>query len=173
MAFTTIDAVTHDQTGMVTVPAVTRIVVGQLAPSELSALDTYLAAYAADPGLVRHLKPSSGRDATGFGGIDGSITPYVVAVVSSTLAFVAAQAGTAARSAAGERIQRVVDWAFRRTVDRVAPQLPAQRAATLSPAQLDEVRAAAYRKARDFRLAESTAKNLADAVVGALLSGVE
>ena len=85
----------------------------------------------------------------------------------------AAQAGEAARSAASERIRRVVDWAFRRTVDHVTPEVPAQCAATLTPAQLDEVRTAAYRKARDFRLAESTAKNLADAVVGALMTSVE
>lgn len=165
--------VADDHTGLVTVSAVTRTVIEQMAPTELTALHTYLAAYEADPGLVRHLRPSSGDDATGFGGIDGSFTPYVVAVVSSTLTFVAAQVGEAVRSSAGQRIGRAVDWVFRRTVDRVAPEVQVQRAATLTPAQFEEVRAAAYRKACDFRLAESTAKNLADAVVGALMTSVE
>jgi hypothetical protein len=157
----------------VTVPAVTRTVIERLAPAELATLDTYLAAYEADPGLVRHLRPRSGDDPTGFGGVDGSLTPYVVAIVSSALTFVAAQAGEAARSAAGERIRQLVNRAFGRALDAVAPEVVAQQAATLTMAQLDEVRAAAYRKARDFRLAESTAKNLADAIVGALATHVE
>ncbi|WP_433222157.1 hypothetical protein ACQP00_22700 [Dactylosporangium sp. CS-047395] len=164
---------TDDRPGMVTVPAVTRTVIERLAPAELSVLETYLTAYEADPGLVRHLKPRSGDDATGFGGVDASLTPYVVALASSALTFVAAQAGEAARAAAGERIRRVVDWAFRRGVDPVVPELPAASVAALTSDQLDEVRAVVYRKAREFRLAESTSKNLADAVVGTLVTSVE
>ena len=57
-------------------------------------------------------------------------------------------------------------------VARLAPRRRRRRAA-LTPAQLDEVRAMAYRKARDLRLAESTSRNLAEAATGALASRAE
>jgi hypothetical protein len=164
------DALTQHRSEVVTVSSITRRVVSELAPAELPVLDTYLAAYEADPGLVRHLGSRAPDEATGLGGIDASLTPYVVGVASSVLTFVAAQVADAARDEAGSRIRRLVGKVFGRTADRVvpAPEITAEQLRALTPALLRQVHAAAHGKARELGLSESTAKNFADAVVGCL-----
>lgn len=162
------DELTQHQSEVITVSSMTRQVVSGLAPAEIPVLDTYLAAYEGNPGLVRHLDGRVLDEATGLGGADASLTPYVVGVASSVLTFVAAQFMDAARAETGERIRRLIGRAFGRSLDKAAPAVTADQLHALTPAQLQQVRAAAYGKAKDLRLAESTAKNLADAVVGCL-----
>lgn len=158
---------------VITVSQLTKRIVAEIAPHELSTLDTYLAAYDADPAVVRRFNRAAHDEATGLGTIGTTLTPYVLGVVSSTLTFLSAQFVDAVRAETGNRIRRGVARLFARTLDRSPAIVSAERVRSLTPAQLEEVRAAAYAKALDLRLAESTAKTLADAVIGSLVRSGE
>lgn len=157
---------------MVTAESVTRAVIVHLAPREVPALETYLQAYRADPGMIRHLDGRTSDEATGFGGLAEAITPYVLPIAEAAVAFIAASAGEALLVESGTRVKRWVSRRFRRESPTITA-VEAARVAALSPEQLQLVRDAAYRQARAMRLAESTANTLADAVVGSLVTGSE
>ncbi|MGY3516516.1 hypothetical protein ACVMYR_09405 [Micromonospora sp. PTRAS2] len=153
---------------MIDVEFLTRSMVRRTAPDELAAIEIYLKAYRANPAMVRRIGQGGADDATGFGGLDSSITPYALAIASSVITFVATEAGEAIRAESSDRIRLWVKRIFNRSSPEGAAAVEMSIAASLTPEQLQLVRDAAYRKARSMRLSEATASNLADALVGSL-----
>ena len=153
----------------ITVASMARLVARDVAPAEDAALTTYLVAYERDPAMLKQLERRRRDEATGFGGLDGSMVPVIVSVVSTTLTYVAQQVTEAVRTESSAWIQRTVGRLFRKAKDEaVAPVATPAELAALTPAQLQSVRAVAHDKALSFGLDERSAANMADAVVGHL-----
>jgi hypothetical protein len=147
------------------VVALARDVVTTQAPEELPLFRATSRAYLDTPEAV--LKRTVGRDETlGFGAETfAAITPFVLAVSSVVVNFLAAQLTAVAQEAATEEARGLLrGWLarIREKRDGAVPPLTAD--------QLARVRDLAFAKARQLELPEDKSSLLADAMVGSLAS---
>ena len=143
-------------------------VLAEMAPEELAIFDETAEEYHQDPEGVLS---ATGRDeAVGFGLELAMLTPYVLAVGGSVLAYLLKSVGEAAKKESQPVISDLVHRLFRRgrgTTQAPADQ-PDEPEATLSPQEAAEVRAVALARAQDLKLPAAQARLLADAIVGGL-----
>ncbi len=148
----------------ITVADLARAAMKQVAPAESGALEVYIAAYEQDPRIV-DVAERDGADSTGFGEILDSVVPYVVVICHFILEQVAAGAAV---DSAKEGLRKRTESLFTRFRKRRVPELDTQAARRLTPDQLREIRASAYRKARQMQMSHDQSELLADAIVGAI-----
>ncbi len=138
-----------------------RLVLEQAAPEELVLFEETSAEYFADP--ERTLDPGRRDEALGFGLELAMLTPYVLAVATSCLGFLAR---TIAETATSETTKPVIGDLLDRLVRRKKPL--AGTTPMLTTDQAAGVREVAFGRAKDLGLSEERARLLADAVVGGL-----
>jgi hypothetical protein len=143
------------------VAEVSRTLVGALAPHEMPLFGPVSEAYFKNPKGAA----SRGRardDILGFGATDAELLiPVVLSALTYVGQFLAKEIGKSLTAATASLIQDQVKRLLRRE--------PA--AVTLQPAQLAEVRRIALTTAQQFRLSDTRAAQLADALVGHLAIG--
>jgi hypothetical protein len=143
-----------------------RLALEQAAPEELVLFQETAEDYVRDPQAV--LDP--GRDEPlGFGLELAMLTPYVLAVATPVIRFLASTVA----DAAGEEVKPLVARIVRRLFRRPDPASEATEPAPppLSTDQARRVREIAYRRAKGLGLDEDRAVLLADSVVGGLVVG--
>ena len=139
-----------------------RLVLEQAAPEELVLFEETSAEYFADPDKV--LDPRGRDEALGFGLDLAMMTPYVLAMVTSCLAFLVK---TVAETATSEATKPAIGDMLQRFLRRRHPGSSTDVAA-LTGDQAEGVRQVALGRAKDLGLSEERARLLADAVVGGL-----
>lgn len=143
-----------------------RLALERAAPEELVLFQETAEEYFRDPQAV--LDPRRRDEALGFGIEVAMLTPYVLAVATPVIRFLAATVADAAGQEAKPLVTRIVRRLLRR------PQ-PAPEAAEAPPAlsgdQARQVREVAYQHAKRIGLDEDQAVLLADSVVGGLVVG--
>jgi hypothetical protein len=151
-----------------------RAVVRSVAPEELELYAETEADYFRDPGLV--LGGRSRDEAVGFGLDLALLTPYVLAVGTAVVHFLATVVSDAVRDEARDELKPVIAGRIRRLLRRDDPAEAGRRepdaqdrAPRVTVAQAREVRQVALRQAKQSGLDDEKAGLLADAFVGALL----
>ena len=151
-----------------------RTVVRSVAPEELELYAETEADYFRDPGLV--LRVRSRDEAVGFGLDLALLTPYVLAVGTAVVHFLAMVVSDAVRDEARDELKPVIAGRIGRLLRRDGPAAADHRepdahdrAPGMTVAQAREVRQVALRQAMQSGLDDEKAALLADAFVGALL----
>lgn len=150
-----------------------RAVVLGIAPEELELFEETEADYIRDPGLM--LRAGRQDEAVGFGLDMALLTPYVLAVGTTVVQFLAAVVSDAARDEVREELTPIITGRVRRLLRRDDPaaadrrQSEKQNQAGVTLEQAREVRRVALRQAMQSGLDHEKAALLADAFVGALL----
>jgi hypothetical protein len=149
-------------------------VVRCVAPEELGLFAETEADYFRDPGLV--LKARSRDEAVGFGLDLALLTPYVLAVGTAVVHFLAMVVSDAVRDEARDELKPVIAGRVRLLLRRDDPAAAGRRqpeehdrAPGVTVDQAQEVRQVALRQAMRSGLDHEKAALLADAFVGALL----
>jgi hypothetical protein len=151
-----------------------RAVVRCVAPEELGLFAETEADYFRDPGLV--LRARRRDEALGFGLDLALLTPYVLAVGTAVVHFLAIVVSDAVRDEARDELKPVIAGRIRRLLRRDDPAAADHRqpeehdlAPGVTLEQAREVRQVALRQAMQSGLDDDKAALLADAFVGALL----
>ncbi len=148
-------------------------VVRRVAPEELVLFEETEADYFRDPGLL-----AAGRrdEAVGFGLEMALLTPYVLAVGTAVVRFLASVVSDTVRDELKDELRPVIAGPVRRLFRRDDPAAADRResgeqdrAPGVTVAQAREVRRVALQQARQCGLDEEKAALLADAFVGALV----
>jgi hypothetical protein len=144
-----------------------RLALERAAPEELVLFQETAEEYFRDPQAV--LDPRRRDEALGFGIEVAMLTPYVLAVATPVIRFLASTVAEAAGQEAKPLVTRIV----RRLLRRPEPAAEAAESAPppLSTDQLRQVREIAYQRATRLGLDEDQAVLLADSVVGGLVVG--
>jgi hypothetical protein len=143
-----------------------RLALERAAPEELVLFQETAEEYFQDPQAV--LDPRSRDEALGFGIEVAMLTPYVLAVATSVIRFLASTVA----DAAGQEAKPLVTGIVRRLLRRPQPTPEAVDAPPpLSGDQARQVREVAYQHAKRLGLDEDQAALLADSVVGGLVVG--
>ena len=149
------------------IAALAQLALEQAAPEELALFPETAEEYFRDPQGA--LDPRRRDEAVGFGLDLALMTPYVLAIATPVVRYLA----TLVRRHAGDDIDATLSRAVRRLLRRgddaapaAAPEVP-----TLTTDQLRDVRSTAYARAIGLGLDESRATLLADSVVGGLVLG--
>jgi hypothetical protein len=140
-----------------------QLVLEQAAPEELLIFNETADEYFRDPDRV--LDPKRRDEAVGFGLDMAMLTPYVIAVVTSCLSFLAK---TVAETATSEATKPAIGGLVRRFFRRRHEGEPEDDAPALSRDQAEVVRELAFGRAKDLARSDEHARLLADAVVGGL-----
>lgn len=156
------NATTGDDGLRPVVEELAQLVLERAAPEELVLFDETAAEYFADPDRV--LDPARRDEALGFGLDLMMLTPYVLTVVGSCLAFLVK---TVAETVTSEATKPAIGDVLQRFVRQKSPHA-SDRHASLSRTQAEGVRQVAFARAQDLGLAEEQARLLADSVVGGL-----
>jgi hypothetical protein len=143
-----------------------RLALEEAAPEELVLFPEAAEEYFKDPQAV--LNPKRRDEPVGFGLDLAMLTPYVLAVATAVIRFLASTVADAVREESKPLVARLVRSVLRQPDS--APGL-AGEASPLSADQARQVREIAYRRARDLGLDEDKAVLLADSVVGGLVLG--
>ena len=141
-----------------------RATVERAAPEELPLFAPMSEAYLADP---KALEPGKGRDEMLGFGVEAAamlVTPVALQVARDVLGFLHEQL----RERAREQGEGAIDRIIARLVGKKDESAAAEPAAELTDAQLQQVRALAFEKARSLKLSDSRAELLADSLVGSL-----
>ena len=145
-------------------------VLAEVAPEELAIFSDTAEEYFADPDAV--LNPARRDEAVGFGLDLALLTPYVLAVATPVLTFLAQTVLAAVKEESKPVIADLVRRLFRRAApgSDAGPGSPAPEAGpvALTPAQAGQVREVALARASDLGLPPEQARLLADSVVGGL-----
>jgi hypothetical protein len=144
-----------------------RLALEQAAPEELVLFQETAADYFRDPRGV--LDPGRRDEALGFGLDMALLGPYVLAVATPVVRFLASTVA----ATVGEELRPVLAGLVRRLLRRPDSGQggDGQAPPPLSADQARQVRDIAYRRARELGLAEGQAGLLADSVVGGLVVG--
>ena len=136
----------------------------QAAPEELVLFPEVSEEYFRDPDGV--LNAQARDEAVGFGLDIAMLTPYLLAVATPVVQFLA----SIVRDTAEEEVKTSMAGAIRRLLrrDTTAPAAPANQPA-LSTEEARQVRRTAYDQARGLGLDDERASVLADSIVGRLL----
>lgn len=148
------------------VAALARATVERAAPEELPLFAPMSEAYLADP---KALEPGKGRDEMLGFGVDAAVllvTPVALQVARDVLGFLHEQL----RERAREHGEGAVDRIVARLVGKqdAAAEAETEAVPELTDAQLEQVRALAFEKARSLKLSDARAELLADSLVGSL-----
>ena len=146
------------------VAALARATVERAAPEELPLFAPMSEAYLADP---KALEPGKGRDEMLGFGVDAAVllvTPVALQVARDVLGFLHEQL----RERAREQGEGAIDRLLARIVRRKDEPAAAEAVPELTDAQLEQVRALAFEKARLLKLSDTRAELLADSLVGSL-----
>jgi hypothetical protein len=136
------------------------------APEELVLFQETAEEYFRDPQAV--LDPGRRDEALGFGLELAMLTPYVLAVATSVIRFLASTVA----EATGEEAKPMVTGLVRRLLRRPEPPSgSAGEAPPLSAGQARQVRDIAFQNAKRLGLDDDQAALLADSVVGGLATG--
>lgn len=141
-----------------------RAAVERTAPEELPLFAPMSEAYLADP---KALEPGKGRDEMLGFGVDAAVmlvTPVALQVARDVLGFLHEQL----RERAREQGEGAIDRLLARIVRRKDEPAAAEAVPELTDAQLEQVRALAFEKARLLKLSDTRAELLADSLVGSL-----
>lgn len=143
-----------------------RATVARAAPEELPLFAPMSEAYLADP---KALEPGKGRDEMLGFGVDAAVllvTPVALQVARDVLGFLHEQL----RERAREHGEGAVDRIVARLVGKqdAAAEAETEAVPELTDAQLEQVRALAFEKARSLKLSDARAELLADSLVGSL-----
>jgi hypothetical protein len=151
-----------------------RAVVERVAPEELGLFAETEADYFRDPGLA--LRAGSRDEAVGFGLDLALLTPYVLAVGTAVVRFLATVVSDAVRDEVRDEVKPVVAGRVRRLLRRDDPaeadrrgSCEQDRAPSMTVEQAREVRRVALQQAVQSGLDDEKAALLADAFVGALM----
>jgi hypothetical protein len=144
-----------------------RLALDEAAPEELVLFPETAEEYFRDPQAV--LDPKRRDEALGFGLDLAMLTPYVLAVATPVVQFLASTVA----EAIGEESKPLVIRFVRRLLRRPdpAPEVTEPAPPSLSTDQVRQVRELAYQRARNLGLDEDQAVLLADSVVGGLVVG--
>jgi hypothetical protein len=144
-----------------------RLALEQAAPEELVLFQETAEEYFRDPQGV--LDRGRRDEALGFGLDMALLGPYVLAVATPVVRFLASTVA----GAVGEELKPMLARLVRRLLRQPdsGPEGDGQAPPPLSPDQARRVRDIAYRRARELGLAEGQAELLADSVVGGLVIG--
>jgi len=135
----------------------------QAAPEELVLFPEVSEEYFRDPDGV--LNAQARDEAVGFGLDIAMLTPYLLAVATPVVQFLA----SIVRDTAEEEVKTSMAGAIRRLLRRdTTPAVPANQPA-LSTEEARQVRRTAYDQARGLGLDDERASVLADSIVGRLL----
>lgn len=142
-----------------------RAAVERAAPEELPLFTPMSEAYFADPRALESGKPRD--ELLGFG-VDAAVvlvTPVALQVARDVLGFLHEQL----RARAREHGEGAIDRIIARLVGKNAEAATAEETVPeLTDAQLEQVRALAFEKARSLKLSDDRAGLLADSLVGSL-----
>ena len=145
---------------------VAREMVASVAPEELPLYRLTSDAYARDPARA-HRPPARSDDMLGFGeGVAAALAPVALVMAGEVVRFLGEELRKALREQSANAVSAAVKKLFGklgRTTDSGGSSPP-----TLSARQLAEVRRRALEKARQFRLPQAQADQLADALVAQL-----
>jgi hypothetical protein len=134
-----------------------RVLVGELAPGELPQFGAMSRAFFADP---KRAKPTrrGGDDVLGFGAVEaaGLLTPAVLSAACQVALYLTEELWKAFSKKAADLVAEEVKRLFRREPTAVR----------LDQVQLARIRAIALETARQFKLSNAKASQLADALVG-------
>jgi hypothetical protein len=146
------------------VTALARAAVERAAPEELPIFRATSEAYLRDPSALQRRE---GKDEMLGFGVDAAVvlvTPVALQVARDVLGFLHEQLRARAREHGESAIDRIVA----RLVGKKAEESEAEPVPELTDAQLEQVRALAFEKARSLKLSEARAELLADSLVGSL-----
>ena len=134
--------------------------VSQFAPEELEIFDELYSEYRKDP-----TPPQAGQGAddtlgSGLGEVIVAVTPAASAMATAVVSFVLSEVLKASQEEASEKIKAKVKALFNPKAS--------EKAAALSPEQLEKVRRLAARRAVDFGLSADQAKQMSLALIGSL-----
>ncbi|WP_433505455.1 hypothetical protein ACQP04_02455 [Pseudonocardia halophobica] len=140
----------------------TSLLLASVAPDELAVLDESAQEYFADPAAAL----ADGREDVPLGsGLDvAMITPYLMAVASAVLPVLGQFTADLAKDVGKDLVKEPTVTAIRRLFRRS----PAEPAAALTPAEMDQVRAVVLRQSVALGLPPTQAELIANATVGAL-----
>ena len=139
-----------------------QLVIEQAAPEELVLFQETSTEYFADPDGV--VDPRRRDEPLGFGLDLAMVTPYVLAMVTSCLAFLAR---SVAETAASEAAKPAIGDLLKRFLRPRHPG-PDAEVSALTRDQAESVRQVALGRAKDLGLSEQQSRLLADAVLGGL-----
>ena len=142
-----------------------RLALEQAAPEELVLFPETAEEYFKDPQAV--LDPKRRDEPVGFGLDLAMLTPYVLAVGTAVIRFLAATVADAAREESRPLVGRLVRRLLRQEESTTRPASEAP--SPLSVEEARRVREIAYQRAKALGLAEDQASLLADSVVGGLV----
>jgi hypothetical protein len=142
-----------------------RLALERAAPEELVLFQETAEEYFRDPQAV--LDARRRDEALGFGIEVAMLTPYVLAVATPVIRFLASTVADVAGQEAKPLVTRIV----RRLLRRSQPAPEAEAPPPLSGDQARQVREVAYQHAKRLGLDEDQAVLLADSVVGGLVVG--
>jgi hypothetical protein len=143
-----------------------RATVERAAPEELPLFAPMSQAYLADP---KALEPGKGRDEMLGFGVEAAamlVTPVALQVARDVLGFLHEQLRERAREHGEGAIDRIIARLVGKKDEAVLAA--AEPVAELTDAQLEQVRALAFEKARSLKLSDARAELLADSLVGSL-----
>lgn len=141
-----------------------RATVARAAPEELPLFAPMSEAYLADPNALDQAK---GRDEMLGFGVEAAamlVTPIALQVARDVLGFLHEQL----RERAREQGEGAIDRIIARLVGSDKGEVANEAVPDLTDAQLEQVRAIAFEKARSLKLSDSRAELLADSLVGSL-----
>jgi hypothetical protein len=144
-----------------------RLALERAAPEELVLFPETAEEYFKDPQAV--LDPKRRDEALGFGLDLAMLTPFVLAVATPVIRFLASTVAEAAGQEAKPLVTRLVRRLLRRPDP--APEATEPAPPPLSTDQVRQVRDIAYQRAKNLGLDEDQAVLLADSVVGGLVAG--
>jgi hypothetical protein len=160
----------NDSTQDQLVADVARDLVGQVAPQEMPLFRANSEAYFKDPEKALKDRKSE-EEMLGFGTGEAMsfVTPVALAVSVEVVKFVADEVKQTLKTESSGMINDLIKSLFK----KYRPTLEKEQrptAAPLTAEQLQEVHKAAFAKARQLKLSEARAKQLADVLIGDLVS---
>ena len=149
---------------------VARDLVSQMAPQEMPLFRANSQAYFKDP--QKMLADQPGKDEMlgfGTGEVVAYLTPVVLSVAVEVIKFLTEEVRKSLQSESSSAINDAVKGMFSR-FRPVAAQAEKPASVTLTVEQLQQVRKLAFDKARQLRLSEARATQLADSLIGGLVA---
>jgi hypothetical protein len=141
-----------------------QLILDRVAPDELVIFEETAEEYFQDPQAV--LDPKRREEAVGFGLDLALLTPYVLAVATTVVGWLATTVAEAAREESKPMVASFIRRPFRRGDRRAHDSEPVQ---PLTIEQARRVRDVAYQRAKALGLVDGQAMLIADSVVGAIV----
>ena len=141
------------------------VVLGRAASEELAVFDETAEEYFADPRAV--LAATRRDEPLGFGLDVAMLTPYVLAIVTPVVSFLAAAVADSVKAEGKQVVEAMVRRLFRGGAR--LPTVDSAAVSALSVDQARQIRTIAYERARLLGMPEDQCILLADSIVGGVL----